>query len=151
MFVAPKMTLLRRIEVSALLDYRGGFKQFNRTAMMRCGFERCRAVSDPGAPLAEQAKAIAAVMGADGAYVEDASFVKLRELAISIRAPRSWTGATGGAPAKFTLAGRNLATWTDYSGLDPEINTAGPRGFGQAEAFGQPPVRYYTARLSFGW
>ena len=150
-FFAPKLTLLGRIDISALVDYRGGFKQFNATEWRRCQYDRCRAVSDPTAPLAEQAKAVAAAMGTRGGYVEDADFVKLRELAVSIAAPRSWTSAIGGGSAKLTLAGRNLATWTDYTGLDPEVNTAGPRGFGQEETFGLPPVRYYTARLSVGW
>ena len=154
MFVAPKLMLFGRVHVSALLDYRSGFKQYNQTAASRCGSGRCRAAVDPTAPLHEQARVIAAISGsaggfdADGGYVEDATFAKLREAAVSLELPRSWTGALG--RATLTLAGRNLATWTGYSGFDPEISGSGPLGFAQVETFNQPPLRYYTVRLSVG-
>jgi hypothetical protein len=48
----------------------------------------------------------------------------------------------------LTLSGRNLATWTDYTGLDPEVTFAGAANFSQAEFLSQPPVRYYTARVN---
>ena len=151
LFFAPKLTLFDRIHVSALLDHRSGFKQNNQTEALRCYAGRCRAASDASAPLADQARAIAGRMGAWGGYVEDATFTKLREVAASISVPEAWMGALGGRSASFTLAGRHLATWTAYSGLDPEITGWGPLGFSQAETFTQPPLRHYTARLSVGW
>jgi hypothetical protein len=49
----------------------------------------------------------------------------------------------------LTLAGRNLATWTDYTGLDPEINeSGGGAGFTQGEFNTQPPLRQLTARVN---
>ncbi|MFN9257276.1 MAG: TonB-dependent receptor domain-containing protein [Gemmatimonas sp.] len=71
-------------------------------------------------------------------WVEDGSFVKLREL--------SATYAVEWAPLRrvfkegvdLTLSGRNLAVWTRYSGYDPEINlfgtNAGGVGSGQTTA-----------------
>ena len=49
------------------------------------------------------------------------------------------------------ISGRNLATWTDYTGFDPEINFNGTSNFSTAEFLTQPQVRYFTARLSIGW
>ena len=46
-----------------------------------------------------------------------------------------------------TLAGRNVASWTPYHGMDPEGNSRGQMGASMLDLFTQPPVRYWTARL----
>lgn len=56
------------------------------------------------------------------AYIEDGSFVKLREIAASLSFDDPWVQRFGADRLTLRLAGRNLYTWTDYSGLDPEIN-----------------------------
>ncbi|MEN1783610.1 MAG: SusC/RagA family TonB-linked outer membrane protein [Bacteroidota bacterium] len=63
-------------------------------------------------------------------FVEDGSFVKLRELALSYDFKPPFDSIDN---VKISLVGRNLISWDDYSGWDPEINTAGQsngvRGF----------------------
>jgi len=56
-------------------------------------------------------------------FVEDASFVKLRELSLSYTLPNSLLGSLANTidRIKLTVAGENLFTWTDYSGWDPEV------------------------------
>ncbi len=50
----------------------------------------------------------------------------------------------------LTLAGRNLATWTDYPGLDPEtVEGGGSVNFSQSEFNTQPPVRHLMIRLNY--
>ncbi|MDP2955445.1 MAG: TonB-dependent receptor, partial [Longimicrobiales bacterium] len=56
----------------------------------------------------------------NGAYVEDASYARLREVALSYNAPESVARLMRARTASFTVSGRNLYTWTKYSGLDPE-------------------------------
>ena len=58
-------------------------------------------------------------------YVEDGSFVKLRELALSytLNVPQLRRALPKGVD--LTLAGRNLFVWTDYTGYDPEANFLG--------------------------
>ncbi|WP_116772273.1 SusC/RagA family TonB-linked outer membrane protein [Maribacter litoralis] len=74
-------------------------------------------------------------------FVEDGSFVKLRELALSYNFREPFKGVDN---LKFSLVGRNLISWDDYSGWDPEINSAGQsngvRGFDFA---GVPIPRTY--------
>lgn len=55
-------------------------------------------------------------------YVEDGSFVKLREIALGYSFAQPWVQQLGASSIDLRVAGRNLYTWTDYSGLDPEIN-----------------------------
>jgi TonB-linked SusC/RagA family outer membrane protein len=151
--ISPKITLFKYFQLSGLVDYRGGFKLYNGTEDFRCAvFATCRAINDPSSPLWEQARAVADFeFGTVAGYVEDASFTKLREVALTIFAPSAWAERAGLSGVSLTLAGRNLATWTDYTGADPEVNYAGQSNFNQADFLTQPPVRYYTARINVNW
>jgi TonB-dependent starch-binding outer membrane protein SusC len=73
-------------------------------------------------------------------WVEDASFVKLREVALRYRFDQPWVRAFGGRSLELTLAGRNLATWTNYSGLDPEVNLFAANTVARGVDFGTTPV-----------
>jgi hypothetical protein len=48
----------------------------------------------------------------------------------------------------LSFSGRNLHTWTKYTGIDPEVNeSGGGANFSQDEFNTQPPVRTFTVRL----
>ncbi|HEX5725855.1 MAG TPA: TonB-dependent receptor, partial [Longimicrobiaceae bacterium] len=66
-------------------------------------------------------------------YIEDASFVKLRELALSYALPQQVVGRLWNRvqDARITLSGRNLVTWSDYRGLDPEVSNFGNQQIGR--------------------
>ncbi|HSC28440.1 MAG TPA: TonB-dependent receptor, partial [Vicinamibacterales bacterium] len=156
--VTPTVTFLRYFRVSGLLNYRGGFKVYNSTAQFRCAvFLNCREANDKSVGLAEQARAMASARAnfgldaSDAGYIEDGSFWKLRELSVTALAPRRWANRLGVSDLSLTLSGRNLATWTDYTGFDPEINFNGTSNFSTAEFLTQPLVRYFTARVNIGW
>jgi len=60
-------------------------------------------------------------------YIEDASFLKLRELSIRANVPERWIsrGGLGARNVSVGISGRNLLTWQKYSGLDPEVANVG--------------------------
>jgi TonB-linked SusC/RagA family outer membrane protein len=60
-------------------------------------------------------------------YIEDASFVKLREVAVGYELPQSLVSRLGGRArgVRLELSGRNLYTWTKYTGADPEVSNFG--------------------------
>jgi hypothetical protein len=58
-------------------------------------------------------------------YLEDATFVKLRDLSLRYNTDAGWVRKLGASRAQFEVVARNLYTWTDYSGYDPEINMFG--------------------------
>jgi hypothetical protein len=63
---------------------------------------------------------------ANAYWVENASYLKLRELAVGYSVPaQSLKGFLKGTIKGITLkiVGRNLYTFTDYSGYDPEVGT----------------------------
>lgn len=55
-------------------------------------------------------------------YVEDGTYLKLRELSVRFALPLRMMGVDR---ITVGLVGRNLLTWTDYSGYDPEIGIPG--------------------------
>jgi hypothetical protein len=89
------------------------------------------------------------VLGPNNYTVEDGSFAKVRELSLSykvgaVRGVGDWT---------VGFVGRNLFTFTNYSGLDPEVGSTGGSGstsglINQTDAFGFPTLRTYTLSLS---
>jgi TonB-linked SusC/RagA family outer membrane protein len=145
----PALTLFRNIRVQALLSRRAGYKTLNNTDRFRCAFaQNCRAINDPTSPLADQAAAIAALLTTDAGYIQDASFTRLREVSVTFAAPKQWAGAARANALSLTLAGRNLATWTNYKGLDPEVTSTPNQNFSTSDFLTLPPVRYLTARLN---
>lgn len=151
--VQPVLALGRNglVRLQALVDYRGGWYQYNDTESFRCGFGICPELTRPGSSLADQARAIASTnYGTDYGYIEKGDFVKLRELSASVRLPRAllFGHAHDGT---FTIAGRNLAVFTNYSGLDPEANGGAQANWSQFDFLSQPPVRLFSARLTFNY
>jgi hypothetical protein len=63
-------------------------------------------------------------------------------------APRSLASRARVRGLSLTIAGRNLGMWTDYSGLDPEVNVSAQANFTSADFLTQPQVRYWVARLN---
>ncbi len=56
---------------------------------------------------------------------EDGGYVKLREVSVAWSATGAWVSRTLGLTSlDLRVAGRNLKTWTKYTGLDPETNIA---------------------------
>jgi TonB-linked SusC/RagA family outer membrane protein len=146
------LTLMKIFRVGAMFEYRGGNKLFNASEQFRCSFQLCRAINDATAPAADQANAEAASQSAFyGGYVEDASFVKWRELSLGVALPQRFLPALRATDARLTFGVRNLHTWTKYSGLDPEVNFDGQANFSTGDFLTQPQVRYYTARLSLSF
>ena len=147
------LTFFQNFRVQALFNHRGGQHLFNSTEEFRCStFVTCRAYQDRTAPLAEQARAVSTYMGTIGAFIEDASFTRFSELALTYDVPARFVSRLGRVRgASLTLAGRNLAIWTDYTGLDPEVNSNGTGNFTTSDFLAQPPTRQFSARVNFNF
>jgi TonB-dependent starch-binding outer membrane protein SusC len=87
-------------------------------------------------------------------YLEDASYVKLREVALSYDIPRDlvtglWSGARS---ARISLSGRNLFMRTPYSGLDPEVSNFGNQAIARnIDVAPYPPSRQFFFTIDFGF
>ena len=71
------------------------------------------------------------------AFVEDASFVKLRNVSLSYNWKKPIKGVQN---MRFTLSGSNLISWDHYWGYDPEVNSWGKSNVVRAEDFANIPI-----------
>jgi TonB-linked SusC/RagA family outer membrane protein len=88
------------------------------------------------------------LLGANNYNVEDGTYVKLREFSVSYR-----VGSIGGiGDWTFGVVGRNLMTWTGYTGYDPETGVSGGQSgsglINQVDAFDFPTLRSFTLTFS---
>jgi TonB-linked SusC/RagA family outer membrane protein len=90
-------------------------------------------------------------------------FLRWREMSLTYIFPAQWASRMGTSDFSLTFAARNLALWTKYPGVDPEVNVAGRGGltaqgggaqnsvdnnFGDAiDAFGLPLPRRFSLSL----
>jgi len=85
-------------------------------------------------------------------YIEDASFVKLREITLSYQLPEHIVHSVFGGRVtgvRADLSGRNLATWTPYKGLDPEVSNFGTQNIQRGQdVTPYPPSRSYFFTLT---
>jgi hypothetical protein len=153
--VSNTFTLGQRLRLYALVDFKRGYRVFNAVNYLRCtgqtGGLLCRENYFPQeydpVTLAEHATSAIAV-GANDQFFEDASFTKLREVSMTYTLPERWVRSR----MSLTLAGRELHTWTKYSGVDPEANqnAAATTALQQEQAV-TPPLTRFIATLNVTW
>lgn len=143
---------LSRFSLYTLVDFKRGYKKLDGNRRVRCHlFIECRENYFPK----EFSPAIVGAVSSS-AYisdlVNDASYTKLREISLSYSLPQSFASRLGASRAQLSIAARNLHTWTNYTGLEPEASfQGGTRGFGQWEQDVTPQLRSFvgTVHLTF--
>ena len=85
-------------------------------------------------------------------YVEKGDFVRLNSLKIGYQLSKEFCEKLGIRKATFSLSGRKLYTFTNYTGQDPEIgqNATNPFWMGVDNAR-TPPPKVYTFSLGIGF
>ncbi|MBN8876430.1 MAG: SusC/RagA family TonB-linked outer membrane protein [Sphingobacteriales bacterium] len=137
-----------------LLDWKNGGEVYNSNAQ-RMAFNNISKLQDMAGVPADQKKAAAYWSTgmydgnfANAYWVEDASYLKLREVAIGYTiSARSLSGFLNGTLKGITLkaVGRNLHTFTGYSGYDPEVGSVRQ----PIDGIGANPI-YRTISFSLG-
>jgi TonB-dependent starch-binding outer membrane protein SusC len=154
----PQLTVFKYFKISTLFDRQSDVVVYNVSELLRCvDIENCQWNYDPHSSLQDQAKVAAffAKGGTQTGFLEDGSFWKWRELSLRATAPDAWVRHLRVSSLSFTIAGRNLRTWTKYTGVDPETNAApgltGAAAFAQQEFATQPLVRFWTGRFDISF
>ncbi len=148
----PTIELLnRKLRISGQLDSKWGMRKLNNTKRHQCqAGQSCQGLY-AGAPLEEQAKAVAAAASIFTGFYEDGSFTRFRELAVSYSMPTKWAKALRAERWNVVLTGRNLGVWTPFTGVDPETTVGNSDTRGNEEFFSTPPMRYITFRMNFNF
>ena len=92
-------------------------------------------------------------------FIEDGTYVKLREVSLGYTLDRRQLGRVFGQAlhsVSFSLIGRNLLTFTDYSGWDPDVGDTGSNNTAGGDAtlyrvdnFDYPKFRTFTGKIEF--
>lgn len=157
--VSTTITLFEHVTLYGLVDFQLGQQLLNNTDEFRCGFLGggenggvCPEIFEKG-PDGEftddaKIKQFAADLGTEAPWVEDADFARLRSVSLTFDLPRSLLRPWGANAVSLTLTGENLVRFTDYEGLDPEINFGGTTEATRADFLTLPPARRVLATLS---
>jgi TonB-linked SusC/RagA family outer membrane protein len=144
--------LNRKVRLQANLDSKLGGYQLNGTERIRCQSRlNCRAVIDPTAPTWEQARAVAnreTGTATQYGFMEKTDFLRIREVSVTWTMPDAWARTLRASRLSLTAAGRNLAVFTNYTGLDPESGYFGTNIGVVSDFQTAPPPSYYTFRLN---
>ena len=88
-------------------------------------------------------------------YVQDGSYLKLRELNLSYRLPERFTSSLFGSGVRFarlSVTGRNLLRITPYDGLDPEVSNFGNQAIVRnIDVAPFPPSRSFYFSIDLGF
>ncbi len=148
------ITLLRNVQLYALLDYGGGHHLLNVPDWRRAFLGLSWDVINPDADPREVALMRAGFGGAGvnnvpEAWIQPADFIKLRDVSLSYLIPSRFTAPLGAEQTRLMIAGHNMATlWTRYGGLDPEVNLHGDATFLRTDGFTVPQTRRISASLN---
>jgi TonB-linked SusC/RagA family outer membrane protein len=87
-------------------------------------------------------------------YIEDATYLKLREVSLGVNIPRRFLalGNVNLASARISLTGRNLVSWQKYTGLDAEVANLGSAAIrNNLDVSPYPPSRSFFLDISLGF
>ena len=90
--------------------------------------------------------------GRNSHYVEDATYLKLRELSVGYTLNRQQLSRVFGNmlhSLSASIIGRNLLTFSSYSGFDPEVGSGADPTLYRVDNFSYPPYRTIRAKLEF--
>ena len=150
-------TLWGGMRLYALLDHKGGFFVYNLQERNRCqSNDNCARVNNPAARFPQNAadtilfKELAVYRSASVSpeWIQKGDFVKLREISLTFDVPSQLVRRSGAQAASLVLSGRNLKIWSDYEGVDPEVNSYGGRNFVRVDAYAAPAPRRLSATIN---
>ena len=83
-------------------------------------------------------------------YFEDGSYVRLQEVTLRYNLPASISNVMKMQNGSLYFSGRNLYTWTKYSGYSPDVNSAGSSTNTElsTEFYAYPSARSFMIGLS---
>ena len=129
--VTSTLRLFERLRLYSMVDFKRGYRRFDTNQWARCTvFRLCRVnvapqeFSPTDVAYAQRGSALQLTSG----FINDASFAKLREVSVAYDIPSNWARRLQASRASITFAGRNLHTWTQWTGLDPELEQPGSFG-----------------------
>ena len=106
-------------DASAFFNGQFGFSVYNNTANAFFNAGQLTTARNVTQDVVASGEAGAASTAVSTRFLEKGDFVRFQNATIGYNVPLSGDGAFKNL--RFSLTGQNLALWTDYSGIDPEV------------------------------
>jgi hypothetical protein len=160
------LTLFRSFRVNGMVEFKGGHRKLNTSIYFREKaftqeerFQRRNELPPEErirlfGPYRNSQNGPVASSAVVDDYLDDASFVRLRELSLSYNVPTALAARMRASSATISAGGRNLKLWTDYKGgWDPESITYVPNDgvFFAADFLTMPQPQRFFVRLNLGF
>lgn len=138
-----------RAAVSMLWEWQDGGVAQNQTLSL---YDCNGLAPDQGTPKGQARYDACNITGDSRPFVESTTFLKLREVSVSLDLPARLAAWFGAKDAKVSLAGRNLLLFTPYSLYDPEVSNYGPQAITRNIDLGPyPPSRQFFFSITAGF
>ena len=119
--ISTGLRLFNRLTLNSMLDVKAGYKKYDNNLRARCQiFSLCLENMYPERYDAGRVAEVRSNGTLVSFVVNDASFARLREVSLTYDAPDDYAGYIRAKRASINVAARNLYTWTNWTGLDPE-------------------------------
>ncbi len=148
----------RKLHLGFLFSWKDGGDDINFTKLTYDQAQTTRDYADKivvnGVTWDRGAYRLSQFPGHTNTYIEDASYVKLREVNVTFDLPSAWLSRIGGGShhMALTFSGRNLVTFTHYDGTDPEVSHFGNQPIARNfELFAFPASRSFWLGISAGF
>jgi TonB-linked SusC/RagA family outer membrane protein len=144
------ITFLKNFDLNFLMEYRKGGDNINLTSFLTDGGGTTKGWfgDDNGDGIPNGRQRPPAPYNSAGRWVQDATFLKVREIGLYYTFPKEFLSRSFGTliqRAKVGLSGNNVFLFTKYQGYDPETSTFGA----QAVANNVDVAPYPTPRRLF--
>ena len=140
---------VRRFTLGFLFDWKQGGDIINLTEFLYDAGHTTKDYIGAG-----EARSARSADGFTDVYVQDGSYLKLREVNLSYNLPDRMVGSLFGGriqTARLSLTGRNLLRFTGYRGLDPEVsNFANQAIVRNIDVAPYPPSRSFFFSIDLG-
>jgi TonB-linked SusC/RagA family outer membrane protein len=72
--------------------------------------------------------------------VEDGSYLRIKDITLAYDLPSAWLDKVSFSKIQFYISAKNLYTFTDYSGFDPEVSRFGTNNLSMGADYGSYPM-----------
>ncbi|MBN2487174.1 MAG: TonB-dependent receptor [Bacteroidales bacterium] len=120
--------------------HKGGLKRYNRSAAYLDYWSPENTEASIPAPGAITTKSVSA-------YVEDGSYVKLRDISLTYSVPKKYLERLNVSNLGLSISAQNYLTFSRYEGYDPEVSTWGSSSTYQGIDWGTYPA---SKSITFG-
>ena len=150
--------LLQGVHGNQIMNGAGGFMSANGDWFDNQTIDQWTRWQKPGdVTMVPQARlnlsgSIPNAIGASSRYIEDGSYLRLKTISLGYNVPESLIRRFKLTTLRVYVLGQNLATWTNYTGWDPEVNTdyrAGNRNQG-GDFYAAPQIKTLTFGINIG-